>query len=152
MMFEAPSFRIMAAVSTYLLGAATSEWPVYENGTKEIMAPPRVSGITTHNATMFGTTLPRVETRCLGYLTLISSSHLIHNQRRYKHQHCKPCTLEIIMSIRRFVIIEKAPTRAFSWLKVPSSAFTFKNLLRCYAEWVLDMKCRDYKWRTGWFA
>ena len=76
-MFEAPSVRIMAAVSTYLLGAATSEWPVYENGTKEIMAPPRVSGITTHNATMFGTTLPRVETRCLGYLTLISSSHLI---------------------------------------------------------------------------
>ena len=129
MMFEAPSFRIMAAVSTYLLGAATSEWPVYENGTKEIMAPPRVSGITTHNATMFGTTLPRVETRCLGYLTLISSSHLIHNQRRYTHQHCKPCTLEIIMSIRRFVIIEKAPTRAFSWLKVPSSAFTFFRTL-----------------------
>ena len=33
-------------------------------------------------------------------------------------------------SIRRFVITEKAPTRAFSWLK----AFTFKTLLRHYAK------------------
>ena len=31
-------------------------------------------------------------------------------------------------SIRRFVITEKAPTRAFSWLKAPTSAFTFKTL------------------------
>ena len=30
-------------------------------------------------------------------------------------------------SIRRFVITEKAPTRAFSWLKAPTSAFTFKT-------------------------
>ena len=28
-------------------------------------------------------------------------------------------------SIRRFVITEKAPTRAISWLKVPNTAFTF---------------------------
>ena len=27
-----------------------------------------------------------------------------------------------------FTITEKAPTRAFSWLKVPTSAFTFKTL------------------------
>ena len=32
--------------------------------------------------------------------------------------------------IRRFVITEKAPTRAFSWLKGPTSAFTFKTLLQ----------------------
>ena len=32
-------------------------------------------------------------------------------------------------SIRRFVITEKAPTRAFSWLKVPTSAFTFKDTI-----------------------
>ena len=32
--------------------------------------------------------------------------------------------------IRRFVITEKAPTRAFSWLKAPTSNFTFKTLLR----------------------
>ena len=30
-----------------------------------------------------------------------------------------------------FKITEKAPTRAFSWLKVPTSAFTFKTLLSC---------------------
>ena len=29
-----------------------------------------------------------------------------------------------------FTITEKDPTRAFSWLKAPTSAFTFKTLLR----------------------
>ena len=33
-------------------------------------------------------------------------------------------------SIRRFVSTEKAPTRAFSWLKAATTAFTFKTLLR----------------------
>ena len=33
-------------------------------------------------------------------------------------------------SIRKFVITEKAPTRAFSWLKAATTAFTFKTLLR----------------------
>ena len=32
-----------------------------------------------------------------------------------------------------FTITEKAPTRAFSWLKAPTSAFTFNTLLRYYA-------------------
>ena len=40
-------------------------------------------------------------------------------------------------SIRRFVITEKAPTRAFSWLKVATTAFTFKTLLRHYAKQML---------------
>ena len=40
-------------------------------------------------------------------------------------------------SIRRFVISEKAPTRVFSWLKVATTAFTFKTLLRHYAKQVL---------------
>ena len=40
-------------------------------------------------------------------------------------------------SIRRFVITEKAPTRAFAWLKAPTSAFTFKTLLRHYAKQTL---------------
>ena len=35
-------------------------------------------------------------------------------------------------SIRRFVITEKAPTRAFSWLKAATTAFTSKTLLRHY--------------------
>ena len=39
-------------------------------------------------------------------------------------------------SIRRFVLTEKAPTRAFSWLKAATTAFTFKTLLR-HAKWVL---------------
>ena len=30
--------------------------------------------------------------------------------------------------LKDFTITEKAPTRAFSWLKVPTSAFTFKTL------------------------
>ena len=29
-----------------------------------------------------------------------------------------------------FTIMEKAPTRAFAWLKAPTSTFTFKTLLR----------------------
>ena len=42
-------------------------------------------------------------------------------------------------------ITEKAPTRAFSCLKAPTSAFTFKTLLRHYAKraltpWSLTVK------------
>ena len=37
-------------------------------------------------------------------------------------------------SIRRFVINEKAPARAFSWFKAAITTFTFKNLLRHYAK------------------
>ena len=40
-------------------------------------------------------------------------------------------------SIRRFVITEKAPTRAFSRLKAATTAFTFKTLLRHYAKHAL---------------
>ena len=40
-------------------------------------------------------------------------------------------------SIRRFVITEKAPTRAFSWLKAATTAFTFMTLLRHYAKQTL---------------
>ena len=41
--------------------------------------------------------------------------------------------------------MEKAPTTAFSWLKMPTSAFTFKTLLRHYAKraltpWQVDVK------------
>ena len=50
----------------------------------------------------------------------------LHPRQRFKRR-----------SIRRFVIMEKAPTRAFSWLKAATSAFTFKTLLRHYAKWAL---------------
>ena len=33
-----------------------------------------------------------------------------------------------------FTITEKAPTRAFSWLKAPTIAFTFETLLRHFAK------------------
>ena len=39
-----------------------------------------------------------------------------------------------------FTITEKAPIRAFSWLKAPTSAFTFKTLLRHYAKWALTQR------------
>ena len=40
-------------------------------------------------------------------------------------------------SIRRFAITEKAFTRAFSWLKAATTAFTFKTQFRHYAKWAL---------------
>ena len=44
-----------------------------------------------------------------------------------------------------FTITEKAPTRAFSWLKAPTSAFTFKTLLRHYAKRVLTPRSLNVK-------
>ena len=64
-------------------------------------------------------------------------------------------------SIRRFVITEKAPTRAFTWLKAATTAFTFKTLLRHYAKrvltpWSLNVKLgprrKGHKGRAGWLA
>ena len=48
-------------------------------------------------------------------------------------------------SIRRFVITEKAPTRAFSWLKAAITAFTFKTLLRHYAKRALTPQSLNVK-------
>ena len=56
-------------------------------------------------------------------------------------------------------ITEKAPTRAFSWWKAATTAFTFKTLLRHYAKQVLtprflNMKLGPrrnfHKGRPGW--
>ena len=58
-------------------------------------------------------------------------------------------------------ITEKAPTRAFSWLKAPTSAFTFKTLLRHYAKRALTPRSlnvklgprhKSQKGRAGWLA
>ena len=48
-------------------------------------------------------------------------------------------------SIRMFVITEKAPTRAFSWLKAATTAFTFKTLLRHYAKRALTPRSLNVK-------
>ena len=44
-----------------------------------------------------------------------------------------------------FTITDKAPTRAFSWLKAPTSAFTFKTLLRHYAKRALTPRSLNVK-------
>ena len=65
------------------------------------------------------------------------------------------------ISIRRFVITEKAPTRAFSWLKAATTAFTFKTLLRHYAKRALTprslnmklgLRHKSQKGRAVWLA
>ena len=44
-----------------------------------------------------------------------------------------------------FVSTEKAPTRAFSCLKVATTAFTFKTLLRHYAKQALTPRYLNVK-------
>ena len=42
-------------------------------------------------------------------------------------------SLELQMKVHEiFTIMEKVPTRTFSWLKTATTAFTFKNLYRDY--------------------
>ena len=41
--------------------------------------------------------------------------------------------------------MEKAPTRAFSWLKAATTAFTFKTLLRHYAKQALTPRSLNVK-------
>ena len=55
---------------------------------------------------------------------------------------CVCCSAEklSIGSTTGFTITEKTPTRAFSWLKAPTSAFTFKTLLRHYAKRALTSR------------
>ena len=74
----------------------------------------------------------------------------------------RPCLLMLqTKAIRRFVITEKAPTRAFSWLKAAATAFTFKTLLRHYAKQALTPRSlnvklgprpKGHKGRAVWLA
>ena len=73
-----------------------------------------------------------------------------------KHLHCHVLGGGVTISaskrfIRRFVITEKAPTGAFSWLKAATTAFTFKTLLRHYAKRALTPRSLNVKlglWRN----
>ena len=47
--------------------------------------------------------------------------------------------------IRRFIIAEKAATRAFSWLKAATTSFTFKTLSRHYAKRALTPRSLNVK-------
>ena len=58
-------------------------------------------------------------------------------------------------------ITEKALTRAFSWLKAATTAFTFNTLLRHYAKWALAPRSinvklgpqrKSHKGQAGWLA
>ena len=69
----------------------------------------------------------------------------VGSTRRHHHHWCRsvgPLPNIVLCSAPSvpqpvFTITEKAPTRAFSWLKALTSTFTFKTLLRHYAKWVL---------------
>ena len=50
-----------------------------------------------------------------------------------------------IGSTTGYTITEKAPTRAFSWLKAATTAFTFKTLLRHYAKRALTPRSLKVK-------
>ena len=63
--------------------------------------------------------------------------HRLQRPQAWEHSPGQVCTRAWKRSIRRFVITEKAPTRAFSWLKVATTACTLKTLLRHYAKQAL---------------
>ena len=54
--------------------------------------------------------------------------------------------------------MEKAPTRAFSWLQVPNSTFIVKTLLKKCAKWALTHGKQTRNWdrkaiiREGWLV
>ena len=75
-------------------------------------------------------TLPELVTKLLllavTQLVLATTLVMSHYTRVLKTIH----RFRIPQSV--FTITEKAPTRAFSWLKAVTTTFTFKNLLRHY--------------------
>ena len=68
-----------------------------------------------------------------------SQNFLVHQVRALNQRKLRATNILVLQTkaIRRFVVTEKATTRAFSWLKGPTSAFTYKTLLRHYAKWTL---------------
>ena len=66
---------------------------------------------------------------------LISSPWCCQERMHQVSRWCGPAQIELATNFRRsFTITEQAPTRAFSWLKVSTSYFTFKTLSRHYAK------------------
>ena len=59
---------------------------------------------------------------------------LIISSRVLSSQVCSSAVKLSIGSTTGCTITKKAPTRAFSWLKAATTAFTFKTLLRHYAK------------------
>ena len=108
----------------------------------------------------------------IGVTIVTTLTHIVNNSSAnarvlQTHAHVVHCcwsasVLEIqTKAIRRFVITEKAPTRAFSWLKAGTTAFTFKTLLRHYAKRALTPRFlnvklgprrKGHKGRAVWLA
>ena len=55
----------------------------------------------------------------------------------------------LLINQRCCTITEKAPTRAFTWLKAATTAFTFKTLLRHYAKRALTPRSLNVKLGLG---
>ena len=69
--------------------------------------------------------LRKKNSKCL--LTGVGSSQRADVSLCHK-QESAGCQLELHTKVREyFTITEKTPTRAFSWLKVPTSGFTLKQ-------------------------
>ena len=62
------------------------------------------------------------------------------NRRECNTWYCSSAADHPLVSQSVFTFREKATTRAFSWLKAPTSAFTFKTLLRQYAKRTLTQR------------
>ena len=94
-----------------------------------------------------------------GLLDSLLHGGLVVAEHRLDH-HLK----QIVDSVHHLAgctITEKAPTRAFSWLKAATTAFTFKTHLRHYAKQALTPRFlnvklgprrKDHKRRAGWLA
>ena len=55
------------------------------------------------------------------------------------------CAARFVKFSQSYTITEKAPTRAFSWMKAPTRAFTFKTLFRHYAKRALTPRSLNVK-------
>ena len=76
---------------------------------------------------------------------VVQSLHLAHDTQLVAGRHRYSAVCCSIGSTTGSTITEKAPTRAFSWLKAPTSAFTFKTLLRHYAKRALTPQSLNVK-------
>ena len=76
-----------------------------------------------------------------------SSRKLADREARRRLNNSATLVPQIDPSVQQpvFTITEKAPTRAFSWLKAATTAFTFKTLLRDYAKQALTPRSLNVK-------
>ena len=87
-------------------------------------------------------------------------ANYIDNVRRLQKENAKMIRQIEVSAVKRSLgsttgctITEKAPTRAFSWLKAATTAFTFKTILRHYEVAICHEKKlsgnKHVKWKLG---